>query len=346
MCNLPFIRREEVVEVRVPSTDHTLVHDANGTTLMMQLIIDAQKSDGSPAVHRLLFAVSLPPLGYTTVFVSRQTAPPSDSRMHSGSPGTQIKTPELEVSFSNTTGRMQSITNRRAGHAAVAVDQQFLDYGSNKQCWMGPWAFTDTEDGPATPIHPGKATVVTVASGPLLHEVQQTWGPGRQYVEQTVRVYATGSKRAVVETVVTVAQPVEDAHSSVVRFDTGVNSVETVGDGPPEVVFFTDGNGMELRKRVLNKTSWGINNVTELVAGNYYPVTDTVRTTPCRVNVAKRTTGAFVTTQFACCRQVLIRSAKEQFAVLTDRAHGATYAHQYTVVDCTEYFAEHKCRHS
>ena len=30
---------------------------------------------------------------------------------------------------------------------------------------------------------------------------------------------------------------------------------------------------MDLRKRVVNATSWGINNVTEFVAGNYYPIT-------------------------------------------------------------------------
>eukprot|EP00054_Salpingoeca_dolichothecata_P024906 m.171481 g.171481 ORF g.171481 m.171481 type:complete len:394 (+) comp25182_c0_seq2:1864-3045(+) len=76
----------------------------------------------------------------------------------------------------------------------------------------------------------------------------------------------------------------------VVYFDT---DLDNLGETP---TFFTDANGMDTKHRISGRTGWGINNVTEPVAGNYYPASSAA--------------------------SIRDRHSNKSFTLLFDRAHG------------------------
>jgi alpha-mannosidase len=129
--------REEVVEVMVPSKD-CKVEDVHGAPLTTQFI----KCEECAVEYRLLFALAIPPLGYTTAFITHtpQTNQPPVLNGAVSDGGVLepyvMQSNDLEVRFNNVSGMIHYITNKRMG-TTTKVEQQNLEYKSNATCWMG-----------------------------------------------------------------------------------------------------------------------------------------------------------------------------------------------------------------
>lgn len=176
----------------------------------------------------------------------------------------------VSLSFDTTQGVLTSMTNLVSG-VTIAVTQNWYWYNSTV-CGNG-WGHDEPNDyqnsgayifrpnlTEAYPVATGPVTFAVVNNGPVAAVVSQTFAG---WLTQTVTLYAN-QPFAEFEWIVG-SIPIEDdlGKEVITRFDTNISSSGYV---------YTDSNGREMQERLFNyRPTWKLN-VTEPVAGNYYPV--------------------------------------------------------------------------
>ncbi|KAL5264156.1 hypothetical protein ACHWQZ_G005288 [Mnemiopsis leidyi] len=241
-----------------------------------------------------VFRAELPPLGFASfrLEVSLDSESGSNPVLRSVpvyyGEDLVVESKIYKVHFDPRTGAMKMITNKLAGMSGRSdkVTQRFMEYSSStgdkvdKQP-SGAYIFRPLND---SPDDLGDPILTDYIPGEEFTEIWQTFPDG--WISQVTRVY---NDKFYIEVEWTVGPiPLDHGREIISRYDTSLSTNKT---------FYTDSNGRELVERVLNKQPTWDWNVTEPIAGNYYPVNT---------------------------RATLVDSKKGmQLTVLTDRSQGA-----------------------
>ncbi|KAL6868123.1 hypothetical protein ACP4OV_014968 [Aristida adscensionis] len=287
--------------------DNLVVKSSNGTAVDSQLVeIDnvtgslrkfyvkaylGITADELPK-YWLVFQASVPPMGWNSYFISRQngtgykktryvsrivSSPSNDS--------TEVGPGPLKMLFSSTSGQLKRIFNS-ASRVDLPIQQSFLWYNSstgdgNSQEISGAYAFRPNG---STPTIVSCLVPLKVIYGPLVDEVHQQFSP---WIYQITRLYRDREHAEIEYTIGPI--PVDDNIGKEVITRLTANMVTNR-------TFYTDSNGRDFLKRVVNyREDWNLQ-VTEPVAGNYYPVN----------------LGVYITDE------------KHELSVVVDRAAGAS----------------------
>ncbi|EFJ34782.1 hypothetical protein SELMODRAFT_266756 [Selaginella moellendorffii] len=262
--------------VRIPVNEEGLVvKDASGKAVPSQLVpvSDATKrtrsyyvranlgvAPGTPPSYWLYFKAAVPPLGVSTYYVSIGSADTATvSKFESSNGSSSIAAGfDTKLTFSSKTGHLTRISNGKSG-AETPVQQSYYWYAGYAGSGQHSGAYIFLPDGQtATPV--ASEVSLKIVRGPLVEEVHQEVAP---WIYQIFRLYKDVG-HAEVEFVVGPI-PVDDGIGKevITRFTTGI---------PSEGVFYSDSNGRDFIKRVRDfRSDWKLE-VTQPVAGNYYPV--------------------------------------------------------------------------
>ncbi|GMH06556.1 hypothetical protein Nepgr_008396 [Nepenthes gracilis] len=236
----------------------------------------------------LFFRVSVPPLGWSTYFISGSVKGGSESTYLSMTDSPQNQTVDigpgnLKMSFSSSSGLLMRMFNSKTG-VDVPIQQSFSWYASNtgKDGYQVSGAYIFRPSG--SPPGVSRSIPNKVLRGPLVDEIHQQFD---SWIYQVTRLY-------------------KDKEHAEVEFTIGpIPTNETTGkevitrikaDMATNAVFYTDSNGRDFLKRIRDhREDWNLT-VNEPVAGNYYPIN----------------LGIYVTDN------------KSELSVLVDRATGGT----------------------
>lgn len=279
--------------------DAWLVQNGTGYSLPAQMtpasVRDAQLAalNGAPSINAawVNFQVQLPAYGFTTVFL-RPAPQGSDtaqsprqhavrqrkalrSRPHAAA-DIILNNGHAIVTISGETGLLSHVANTEDNVSMpLAAEWRWYNSSTGNACSGAdcPWGTTQASGAyifrpntsTANDFPVGRASAELVASGPVVWEVQHRIG---EWVTAVTRLWA-GSPA--VETQFTVGPiPIDDGFGKEIihRITTDIDSSDT---------WSTDSNGraMQVRKRNFRPT-WTLN-VTNPVAGNYYPVNAALR---------------------------------------------------------------------
>ncbi|GAU34202.1 hypothetical protein TSUD_209840 [Trifolium subterraneum] len=297
--------------VRIPVNEANLgVKDSSGNNLEVQYVdVDDVTKDlrklyvnaylgltpKQAPKYWLLFQVSVPPLGWSTYFISKaagkSTRRKGDLSHHNSKNGKNIDIGpgNLKMSFSSTSGQLERIYNSKTG-VNVQIQQNYLWYASSTgdetdSQASGAYIFRPNDTSPHIV---SRSVPFKVIRGPLVDEVYQKYS---SWIYQVTRLYK-GKDHAEIE-------------YTIGPIPTGGG----FGDGTGKEVitrittnmatnkeFYTDSNGRDFLKRVRDhREDWPLN-VTQPVAGNYYPLNLGIYT----------------------------KDKKSEFSVLVDRATGGS----------------------
>eukprot|EP01059_Diplonema_ambulator_P005004 TRINITY_DN14746_c0_g1_i1.p1 TRINITY_DN14746_c0_g1~~TRINITY_DN14746_c0_g1_i1.p1 ORF type:complete len:1132 (+),score=491.47 TRINITY_DN14746_c0_g1_i1:52-3396(+) len=252
----------------------------------------ARAALSNKATHILVFDVTIPALGYSTVSVSRTAVQQKSQRavekkVRKGDPVT-ISNSAYELTFDGTTGMTATLKNLASGASTPFVVSMGWYNSSVGGCTHD--ATTDPQhecDGQKSGayifrsntsqvFYPGPATTPTlqVSKGPVVQEVQQVFSPWATAVYRLYQGHASVEVEWTVGPIptdtpwmpsVVSGKANEWGKEVVVKYSTGMAT---------EGVFYTDSNGREMVRRQFNKRgpSYPPLVVNEPVAGNYYPV--------------------------------------------------------------------------
>ncbi|PWA40843.1 alpha-mannosidase [Artemisia annua] len=261
--------------IRIPVKDaNVIVQDSKGNTVKAQLIkfdsvtrnlrsfyTEAYLGISPQDVPKyfLLFRASVPPLGWNTYFVT-ETAGKGEYASMVDTPQNEtiiIGPGSLKMSFSSKSGQLKRITNSRTG-IDLPVQQSYLWYGSAADNQpSGAYIFHPT-NSPPTIV--SRSVPIKVIRGPLVDEVHQQFNP---WIYQVTRLYKD-KEHAEFEFII-----------GPIPTDDGVGKeviTRITADMVTNKVLYTDSNGRDFLKRVLNyREDWPLQ-VTQPVAGNYYPL--------------------------------------------------------------------------
>lgn len=255
--------RNEYVSVSVGSPVYeVIVKDANGNTLPSDL---NPSFFSNSATSEVWFQISVPPLGYTTYFMSLDTSTPYvipkfvqiDSDL-------EIQNSFLKVKFSNSTGRLSSITNLKSG-ISVDVDQNIYAYTSGYYEGQASGAYVFLPVGEALPItdSPVSTFVMRNSDGSIhgdnVHLVYQTWRTEdtKDWMQQIYVLWDSddeliGNHLISVSKIGVLPQGTE----LITRFSSSLDTGNT---------FYTDSEGYEMQTRVWDPT------LHYKYTANYYP---------------------------------------------------------------------------
>ncbi|KJE92298.1 lysosomal alpha-mannosidase [Capsaspora owczarzaki ATCC 30864] len=242
------------------------------------------------ANYLLVFAVPTTGFGFATYFVNRTSGPNGedvaletaavekirsaeefiDTGAESFAPKADVtmENQNVIVTFDGNTGRLKSLTNK-ISQISSAVTQDFFYYNSS-------WGTSDDEQASGAYIfRPNRTAVfpvnaapigVTVVRGSVFQEVRQVFS---NWVTQIVRLYDGDNDVEFEYTIGPIPYDIPEGKEVITRFSSDLASGGT---------FYTDANGREMQRRDLNyRPTWKLN-VTEPVAGNYYPVNSRIHT--------------------------------------------------------------------
>ncbi|KAF5753052.1 hypothetical protein HS088_TW01G00970 [Tripterygium wilfordii] len=263
--------------VRIPVNDaNLLVQDSSGNTIETQytdldnvtsnlrnFYLKAYLGLTSNQVPKywLLFQVSVPPLGWTTYFISKPVEKQNRSKGMMDIPKNdtiEVGPGNLKMSFSSTTGQLKRIYNSRTG-VDVPVQQSYFWYGSSTSSDQNSGAYIFRPDG-SPPHVVSRSVPLKVIRGPIVDEVHQQFS---SWIYQVTRLYSNKEHAEVEYTIGPI--PTEDGVGKEVITRMSANMVT-------DKVFYSDSNGRDFLKRVRdNRTDWPLV-VNQPVAGNYYPL--------------------------------------------------------------------------
>ena len=264
-----------------------------------------KKDNANPATHVLSIQVTMPAMGYTTLVATRATEESIDGRSDPSTLTTQprlltkeegttkVTNGKYELEFDGTTGLMTSVTNL-ISNITTPLSIEWGWYNSSVGgCTEGiephDWSCDSQKSGAyifrpnsSTFFYPGPKQTPTVEimtqDGGLVTEVRQTFS---EWATHVIRLYKGDDElSSYIEVEWTVGPiPMDTPWMDAVvagksnlwgkevsmRYSTGLQSNGT---------FYTDSNGREMVKRVYNERgpSYPPLNVTEPIAGNYYPI--------------------------------------------------------------------------
>lgn len=256
--------RSEVIELPVGGPN-VKVESLDGTEIPSQIVasLPSITNYGEPAggsAETILFAASLPAMGYTTVRLRSTSQRTQVTEAHVGGGFERLENKYLSIQFCG--GSICKIVDVVTG-VSIQANQSWLWYNSSvgndvSNQKSGAYLFRPNKTE-AFPVSTSAPTL-SVVRGPVADEVHQTFG---SWVSQRIRLVHTAKHAEITFTVGEI--PIEDGWGKeiVSRITT---DLKTNGE------CFTDSNGREMiyRKRDY-RPSWKFNQ-TEPVAGNYFPV--------------------------------------------------------------------------
>jgi len=248
-----------------------------------------------PDSQTLVFSIELPALGHTTAFINFSSTADAILAKPAQSPPTHIENDMYLITVDPVSGLVVSVTLKSTGDV-TKFSQSWAWYNSsdgnvassqNHGQASGAYIFRPncTENVAAAclpfPVttSPVNFTITVTDDVQEIHQVFSSW------LEQTVRLYKGASSMEVAYSVGSI--PINDGLGKeiVSVWTTDIASANT---------WYTDSNGRDMQKRVLNfRPTWTLN-VTDPVSGNFYPVDSAI----------------------------FLKDAKTQLTVVTDRAQG------------------------
>ncbi|KOM28079.1 hypothetical protein LR48_Vigan499s002300 [Vigna angularis] len=208
----------------------------------------------------LMFQASVPPLGWSTYFISK-TERKVESRKGFLSHLTtsqrndtiEVGPGNLKLSFSSKSGQLIRMHNSRTG-VDVPIQQSYLWYNSSDS-----GAYTFRPDSPPNIV--SKSVPFKIIRGPLVDEVHQNFS---SWIYQITRVYKDKEHAEIEYTIGSIPMEEDGVGKEVITQLT--TSMLTNKE------FYTDSNGRDFLKRVRDyREDWSLQ-VNEPVAGNYYPL--------------------------------------------------------------------------
>ncbi len=215
------------------------------------------------------FDVTVPPKGMAAYYVMFTNIPSNGimAKQAASGPVSRNDTAvrfggsKVALTFDGATGLMSHFENKANG-VAMNASVGFVVYNSsaNNGQNSGAYIFRPDARHPTLPLlH--EASDLTLVEGPVFSEMKQTFAP---WVSLSTRVYASEDFVELLWNVGPI--PFKDGLGKEVsmRISSQVDSGKT---------FYTDSNGREMLKRIVNyRPTWNLD-VSEPVAGNYYPLT-------------------------------------------------------------------------
>jgi hypothetical protein len=270
-------QRTEIVLIPVP------VGNLQVWTADQQVVPSEVHQNPETANYTLVFQVQLPPLGFTTVFISQSaTAKPITGAKPPAGTSVTLTNGVYQVGFSGATNSLSSIT-ALGTNVTTPVSQTFKWYnasaGNNANSTQASGAYIFRPNNTFTyPYYPFPATVepgtmiyspdaiptIWVSQGRLLSMVYQVFNP---YVKQIVRLYA---------------------NASFIEFENIVGEIDIADNLGKEIItqyttsfaskgaWYTDSNGQEMQWRQRNFQETYDPAPTNPIASNYYPATTAV----------------------------------------------------------------------
>ncbi|XP_027359889.1 alpha-mannosidase-like [Abrus precatorius] len=224
--------------------------------------------------YSLLFQVSVPPLGWSTYFISKPAIKGKRkngflSRLSSQTNNIiEIGPGNLKLSFSSDSGQLIRMHNSRTG-VDVPVQQSYLWYGSSLDD-QASGAYIFRPNSPPNIVSRSvnsfwfimhiKQVPLKIIRGPLVDEVHQNFS---SWIYQVTRVYKDKEHAEIEYTIGPI--PTLDGVGKEVITQMTANMVTNKE-------FYTDSNGRDFMKRVRDhREDWSLQ-VNQPVAGNYYPL--------------------------------------------------------------------------
>jgi len=293
------VARPQTVTVRLPVVfaAHYTITDHAGKQLPCQVVpvpapVAALPLRESNATHELVFAApAVPALGNAFFSVEKRgpALPAVKGRKLKGS-HQHVDMAGLSLKFDEISGLLQEFTLQTPkGPRTRKLSQQLMWYAGMAGNNIG---FDNRASGayifrPNGSVNAFEAPTSIVYEGDVVTEIHQTFS---DWTSQVLRKYADQSHIEIEWLVGSIPIGDDIGKEVISRFN--------ADDIDSEDTFYTDANGREMQKRVFNhRETWTLN-VTEPIAGNYYPVTS-------RITVQSV-------------------SGSEGYSVLTDRAQGGS----------------------
>ncbi|KAL0350287.1 UNVERIFIED_CONTAM: Alpha-mannosidase, partial [Sesamum radiatum] len=268
--------------IRIPVNDHNLVvKDSTGevvesqyvevdsvTSKLRKFYVEAYTgtSDKHAPKYWLVFSASVPPLGWNTYFISKES---QKGNITHGFMSTmdlpkketiEIGPGNLKLSFSSSSGQLKRMFNSKTG-IDIPVQQSYLWYASSQgdadPQASGAYIFRPNGSPPSVV---SRSVPLKIVRGPLVDEVHQQFS---SWIYQIIRVYRDKDHAEVEFTIGPI--PTDDSIGKEVITRFTANMVT-------DKVFYTDSNARDFLKRVRDyRADWPLT-VTQPVAGNYYPI--------------------------------------------------------------------------
>ena len=264
---------ERVETVNVPlSLANVSVYDGNGNVVASQIMSHSDILFPEASQYILTFQAKVPSLGMTTYFINASSA---TSRGRSAAASMQwesvpvnkpvsLQHGDWELSF-DVTGRLSNILNR-VNAISLPIQHDILYYnasvGNNLSSQAsGAYIFRPNSSEPFEYVPRDQPLSLEIAVGPICSLARLTWVKGE--IGETFRLCLSSDAVEVVSHVGPLSINSGEGREVISRFSTNLNADETL---------YTDANGQEMQKRIYNyRPTWKLN-VTEPVAGNYYPL--------------------------------------------------------------------------
>ncbi|QCE14629.1 lysosomal alpha-mannosidase [Vigna unguiculata] len=264
-------KREDIIRIPVVN-ENVGVRDSSGKKVQSQLVPIPDFFLGlrnyhivaylgvSPTVkpkYWLAFPATVPPLGFSTYYVSyaKNEATISDRHAsHKSKNGSDVITvgPEnLKLTYSEKKGKLTEYINSRSKVCEVIylkIYNQLATFSGNCKNLLSWFSFENFQ------------SPLLVFRGPIVHEVHQQI---HSWIYQTTRLYK-GKEHAEVEFIVGPI-PIDDGVGKEIATEIKTNLASNK-------TFYTDSNGRDFIERVRDyRKDWHLE-VNQPVAGNYYPI--------------------------------------------------------------------------
>eukprot|EP01083_Nonionella_stella_P276753 940645_1 len=233
------------------------------------------------------FVASLPPLGFSSYFMSIKEDGCSEDTdslgacAHSEDPTslTSLKSTEnererekyesgnivmqnkfLRAEFNSSNGILQSVLNKKDG-TLVKVNISFEYYPAHIGPGQQSGAYIFRPDfNFSSPVGNGPVDV-NISIGPVVQTLYQKWS---SYITTITRLYSNASYLEIEHTVGPIPLDSGKGNEIIMRFYSDLDNNRT---------FYTDSNGREMMKRVFNyRESWPLQQVPDTTPQNYYPI--------------------------------------------------------------------------
>ncbi|XP_049803878.1 lysosomal alpha-mannosidase-like [Schistocerca nitens] len=246
------------------------VRDASGNEQKVQLVpipdpVQNLPERNSNATFEIVFlANNVPPLGFRSYYVAVVNSTDEEMWSVMESSNSSIGNDDLQALFNEDTGLLQSIM---IDGEEMALQQNFHYYegwvGNNSEpALRASGAYIFRPNGSSVAV--SSAVDTKIFKGELVEEVHQTF---TDWISQVTRVYK--DKNYIELEWLVGPIPVDDGIGKevITRVTTDLVNNNT---------FYTDSNGREMLKRVINfRPTWDLE-VYEPISGNYYPITSKI----------------------------------------------------------------------
>ncbi|KAL1529061.1 hypothetical protein AB1Y20_000024 [Prymnesium parvum] len=259
-------------------------------------IAAARKELANEADHVLIFNMPLPPVGLN-VFLAKASAAPNAPRaqvarrlVEQGDDPIDVSSSTYQLTFDSATGMLSRITNKKTGAATdLSISWGWYNssvggcttYDASVPPSIQSPPCSDQKPNSSTVFFPGPTVkpTIEVVRGDLVTEVHQTFSSWASHV---IRLYEGKNYVEVEWTAGPIPvdtpwmAPVAYANGEPLPNNWGKEVIVKYSSGlKSQGVWYTDSNGKEMLRRVYNKRGPSYPspyNISEPVAGNYYPV--------------------------------------------------------------------------